>query len=105
MIGSGIAGSLYHEVGHQGAVLLNLLNSLGDDLRTTSADAEPIWGQWVRWRSEVVADLWALAQLGVGATLGLMGVVSLPKAFVFRLNRNDPHPAPWIRVLLSIRLG
>jgi hypothetical protein len=104
MIGIGIAGSLYHEVGHQGAALLGLVNSLGDDLRLHST-GEPIWEQWWRWRSEVIADLWALAQLGVAATLGLMGVVSLPKAFVFRLNRSDAHPTPWLRVILSTRLG
>ena len=30
-----------------------------------------------------------------------MSVVSLPRAFVFRVNVNDPHPTPWIRVKLS----
>jgi hypothetical protein len=35
----------------------------------------------------------------------LMGVVSLPRAFVFRLNADDPHPMPWIRVKLSAALG
>ena len=34
-----------------------------------------------------------------------MGVVSLPRAFVFRLNFDDPHPAPWIRVKLSAAIG
>jgi len=34
-----------------------------------------------------------------------MGVVSLPRAFVFRLNMNDPHPMPWIRVMLSAAIG
>jgi hypothetical protein len=37
--------------------------------------------------------------------MGLMGVVSLPRPFVFRLNPDDPHPAPWIRVKLSAALG
>jgi len=34
-----------------------------------------------------------------------MGVVSLPRAFVFRINLDDPHPMPWIRVKLSCALG
>jgi hypothetical protein len=34
-----------------------------------------------------------------------MGVVSLPKPFVFRLNVDDPHPIPWIRVKLSAAIG
>jgi hypothetical protein len=32
-------------------------------------------------------------------------VVSLPRAFVFRLNLDDPHPVPWIRVKLSCAMG
>lgn len=34
-----------------------------------------------------------------------MSVVSLPRAFVMRINLDDPHPAPWIRVKLSIAMG
>jgi hypothetical protein len=34
-----------------------------------------------------------------------MGVVSLPRAFVFRTNLDDPHPIPWIRVKLSCAMG
>src|SRR5678815_1165214 len=37
--------------------------------------------------------------------MGLIGVVSLPRAFVFRVAREDPHPFPWIRVMLSARIG
>jgi hypothetical protein len=31
--------------------------------------------------------------------------VSLPRPFVFRLNVDDPHPVPWIRVTLSCAMG
>jgi hypothetical protein len=34
-----------------------------------------------------------------------MGVVSLPRAFVFRGAASDPHPVPWIRVKLSCAMG
>ena len=34
-----------------------------------------------------------------------MGVVSLPRVFVFRMNVNDPHPIPWICVKLSAAIG
>jgi hypothetical protein len=34
-----------------------------------------------------------------------MGVVSLPSWFVFRVNTDDPHPMPWIRVKLSCAVG
>lgn len=108
MIGSGIASSLVHEVGHQGAALLDLINTLRPVLVKAIAQAgtrKKAWVCWERWISEIVADFWAMAKLGVAATTGLMVVVSLPKAFVFRVNMEDPHPAPWIRVMLSCAMG
>lgn len=108
MVGSGIASSLVHEVGHQAAALLSLVESLRPVLRSL-AEQNPseaaAWQLWERWISEIVADLWSVGRIGIASTLGLMGVVSLPRAFVFRLNPDDPHPAPWIRVKLSLALG
>jgi len=43
--------------------------------------------------------------VGITSTVGLIGVVSLPRAFVFRTNIEDPHPTPWIRVQLSAAIG
>jgi len=109
MIGSGVASSLVHEVGHQAAAILGLVDSLRPVLRDRTARAmsrEKIaWQCFERWISEIVADFWSVARLGVTSTVGLMGVVSLPRAFVFRLNLDDPHPFPWIRVKLSCSLG
>lgn len=108
MIGSSLASSLFHEVGHQGAALLDLVASLRAALREVPREGPEdalVWGLWERWISEVVADFWSVARVGVTATVGLMGVVSLPRPFVFRLNMDDPHPIPWIRVKLSSALG
>jgi hypothetical protein len=108
MVGSGIASSLIHEVGHQGAALLDLVNSLRPLLQAMQQGGSgppAAWRLWERWISEIVADFWSLLRVGVVATMGLMGVVSLPRAFVFRLNADDPHPAPWIRVKLSCAMG
>ncbi len=110
MVGSSIASSLIHEVGHQGAALLNLVETLRmaltDKLRQASDTREKLaWQLYHLWISEIVADFWAMGHLGVGATLGLMGVVSLPKYFMFRIKTDDPHPFPWIRVKLSLAFG
>lgn len=109
MIGSGVASSLVHEVGHQGAALLGLVASLRADIAVRAAAAEPraaaAWARWARWISEIVADFWAVARIGVAATNGLMAVVSLPRAFVVRDNVDDPHPTPWLRVKLSCAIG
>jgi hypothetical protein len=108
MVGSGIASSLIHEVGHQAAALLDLGKSLGQVLRGLQgirSEARAAWRLWERWLSEILADFWSIAKLGVASTLGLMGVVSLPRPFVLRLSLDDPHPAPWIRVKLSCAIG
>lgn len=108
MIGSGIASSLIHEVGHQGAALLDLVNSLRpvlQGLQRGRPEERAAWRLWERWISEIVADFWSVARLGISSTMGLKGVVSLPRPFVFRLNVDDPHPVPWIRVELSCAMG
>jgi len=108
MVGSGIASSLIHEVGHQAAALLDLIPSLRLALQNMQRRAGPdriAWELYERWISEIVADFWSVARIGISSTMGLIGVVSLPSAFVFRITLDDPHPVPWIRVMLSARIG
>jgi hypothetical protein len=109
MIGYGIASSLVHEVGHQAAALFGLVQSLRLDLqrmqRERPASEQQAWKLWERWISEIVADFWAIGKVGISSTLGLIGVVSLPRWFVFRMNPEDPHPFAWIRVMLSCAVG
>jgi hypothetical protein len=105
MIGSGIASSLIHEVGHQAAALLDLVSSLKIRLAEKRTRDPIAWGCFERWISEIIADVWAMGHLGITATLGLMGVVTLPEYFQFRLDLRDPHPAPYVRVMLSCEFG
>jgi len=110
MVGNGIASSLFHEVGHQGAALLGLVDSVRDALNARIAQAQTpqesrAWTLWSRWISEIVADFWAIGRVGITSTLGLLAVVSLPGYFVFRVNTDDPHPTPWVRVMLSCAIG
>jgi hypothetical protein len=108
MVGSGIASSLVHEVGHQAAELLGLLPSLRPLLKGMQSSGGPHrlgWQLWERWISEIVPDFWSVARLGITGTMGLIGVASLPRPFVFRVDPEDPHPAPWIRVKLSCAMG
>jgi hypothetical protein len=108
MVGTSIASSLVHEVGHQTAALLDLVNSLRPilkGLQRGSAASRAPWQLWERWISEIVADFWSVARVGIASTIGLIGVVSLPRPFVFRLNADDPHPMPWVRVKLSAAIG
>ncbi|WP_065377117.1 hypothetical protein [Ensifer adhaerens] len=108
MVGSGIASSLIHETGHQAAALIELVPSLRAMLKPLKEQASPdkdLWGIWDRWISEIVADFFSVARVGITSTIGLIGVVSLPRAFVFRVDVNDPHPTPWLRVKISAAIG
>jgi hypothetical protein len=109
MIGYGIASSLVHEVGHQGAALLGLKESLVAALGHAYDAADPAaraaWTLLLKWINEIIADVWAVSRIGISSTLGLIGIVSLPRRFVFRVNSEDPHPFPWIRVRLSCAIG
>ena len=107
MVGSGIASSLVHEAGHQGAEVLGLVSSLRQVLieRQSQHSEQPAWRLWERWISEIVADVWSLGLLGLTATQGLLAVVSLPRPFVFRIAEDDPHPFPWFRVKIGCAIG
>ena len=72
MIGSGIASSLIHEVGHQGAALLGLVPSLQPVLQAKQRETDEslVWQLWERWISEIVSDFWSVARVGVASTLG-----------------------------------
>jgi hypothetical protein len=105
MVGSGIASSLIHEVGHQASALLDLANSLRPLLQGMQRNGGQAWRLFERWIGEILSDFWSCARLGISATLGLMSVVGLPRPFMFRLNLDDPHPVPWIRVRLSCAMG
>ena len=105
MVGSGIAASLIHEVGHQASALLDLGTSLRPLLQGMQRNGGTAWRLFERWINEILSDFWSCARLGVAATLGLMSVVSLPRPFMFRLSLDDPHPVPWLRVRLSCAMG
>ena len=66
MVGSGIASSLVHEAGHQGAALIDLVESMRAVLieKQHQRPGERAWQLWERWISEIVADLWSLGLLG-----------------------------------------
>ncbi|GAA3815724.1 hypothetical protein GCM10022403_056550 [Streptomyces coacervatus] len=110
MVGYGIGASLVHEVGHQAVAQLGLLGSLRPVLydierHARTAAERTAFRYWGLTLSEVLADLFAVGKLGIGGTLGLMAVVSLPRRLVLAPALDDPHPFPYIRVRLSCALG
>lgn len=106
MIGSGLASSLIHEVGHAAFAQLELVPSLRAEIdRRIRQQPDGAWEAFSLWVSEVVADLWSVATVGITSTVGLLAVVSLPRYFVFRPGGSDPHPMPYLRVLISAAIG
>jgi len=106
MVGSGLAASLFHEVGHQAAALLNLVDTLKASLRAHRPPGHAFaWHLFEQWIGEILSDFWACARLGVGATLGLIGTLSLPRSLVFAFHPAEVHPVPWLRVRLSCAIG
>ncbi|MCB9495827.1 MAG: hypothetical protein H6686_02965 [Fibrobacteria bacterium] len=107
MVGGGVAGSLLHEVGHQAAALLDLVAAARRmlELRGRSGRDGAVWKVFSGWASEMLADLWALGHLGIAATTGLIGVLSLPAPLLFRVSPDDPHPMPWLRVKIGCAFG
>jgi hypothetical protein len=57
---------------------------------------------WMETSSEVVADIFAFAHCGYGAVAALHDVVAAESPTVLRYIPGDPHPIPFIRVLLNV---
>jgi hypothetical protein len=107
LLGIGLA-SLLHEVGHQGVASLKLLppyrTAIAQEaLRGTIPPEAASW--WSMKLSEVLPDLWAVAKLGITATLGLFGVLARTPRLTYFDNPTDPHPGGWLRALTSIAWG
>jgi hypothetical protein len=107
LLGLGLT-SLLHEVGHQGVASLGLLPFYRALIQRgiSRGDLDSFAGAWWSHKlSEVLPDLWAVAKLGITATLGLLGVLGRNDALTFHDRPDDPHPVPWLRAMTSARWG
>ncbi|HEY0712079.1 MAG TPA: hypothetical protein VGF45_05360 [Polyangia bacterium] len=107
LFGAALA-SVLHEVGHQGAALLDLVPAYQKVISRAAVagqltDIQAVY--WLRKISEALPDAWALCKLGPTASIGLFGTFGRSPRFTFHDNVADPHPMPWIRALLSVELG
>ncbi len=106
MIGHGIGSSLVHETGHQGAELLDLVESLRTSMQQARhrlpASRRASWRLFERWISEVIADVWAIGKIGISSTLGLIGIVSLPPTLPLPPAGSDRIVRDHLRVFLAV---
>ena len=97
--------ALIHEAGHQFAHITGwneeLAKALERGLSGASRDVAEVWGSWA---SEIAADTFAFAHTGYAAVVGLCDVLSGDEATVFQPRPGDPHPTPYVRVLLGTEM-
>ena len=96
--------ALHHEVAHDLEADLSLrpdlLSSLIDTLKKNGVPHTRI-KIWTQWAGEVVADLCALQLAGPAFTDVLMHLLLLPERLVNGFDPQDPHPTPYLRILLN----
>lgn len=100
-------GSIAHEAGHQGLATLGLVTVLSAVLRAAVARAGApralvdLFGLWAK---EIGPDFWTFCATGIAAAGGLAEILALPPRIAFRVSYTDPHPPPFLRVLLAFEL-
>jgi hypothetical protein len=99
--------SVLHESGHQALVLLGLVDALPRAFRAAldRAGAPAMLSDlFALWSSEIGPDFWSFCMSGPAAAAGLRDLLSLPPAHVLRVSWTDPHPPPYLRVLLGFAM-
>jgi hypothetical protein len=96
--------SILHEAGHLALVQLGLSECLPGALHDALADAgapEVIGKLFALWCLEIGPDFWGFCNCGSAEASGVMEILTLPSPRVFQVSAGDPHPPPFLRVLLA----
>jgi len=97
--------SVIHEVGHDALARLGMNRTLPrvfEAALMNSGAPKEIIKLYSLWSSEIGPDFWGFCCAGMAQTLSIKELLSLPPSRVFHFSSDDPHPAIYIRVLLSI---
>ena len=97
--------SILHEAGHEAIVRLGLIRALPRALSLALKRAgtpEDIVRLYSLWTSEIGPDLWTFCLSGLAQPATIREILALPPGHVFRVSWTDPHPPPYIRLLLSV---
>lgn len=99
--------SLAHEAGHQALKRIGLVDVLPAVFRAAlrAAGWPPVLqDMFALWASEIGPDFWTFCCAGMAQASGIRDLLSLPPGLVFRVSATDPHPPPYLRVLLGFEL-
>jgi hypothetical protein len=95
--------SVVHEAGHSAMARLELNSALPAVVAGALARAggrptlQNLFGLWTR---EIGPDFWVFCNCGAAAASGVREIVGLAPARVLAVSHTDPHPPPYLRVLL-----
>jgi hypothetical protein len=96
--------SVLHEVGHTAMVRLGLVSTLPEALRSALGRAgasDDVQRYYALWAFEIGPDFWTFCAAGPAAAGGIREILALPPAHAFHVSWTDPHPPPYLRVLLA----
>jgi hypothetical protein len=97
--------SVYHEVGHQTLVKLNMIPLLQHIVITRLVRAgatAPLAGLFANWIKELAPDFWAFCLTGMAQTCSLRDVLFLPPQQAFQIYPGQQHPPSYLRMLASV---
>ncbi len=95
--------SILHEVGHEALVRLGLVTVLPDVLRealTRAGAPQQVREYFPIWSSEIGPDFWTFCESGLASAAAIQEILALRPDVVLRVSGIDPHPPPYLRVLL-----
>jgi hypothetical protein len=96
--------SILHEVGHETMVRLGLVKTLPQMFRRVLENKgapATISELFALWSSEIGPDFWTFCASGIAEAGAIREILALPPSHCFRVSWTDPHPPPYLRVLLS----
>lgn len=96
--------SILHEAGHEVMVRLGLKELFPLVIEKALAKAgapKDIRNYFGLWMSEIGPDFWTFCNAGLAAAGGIREILALPQTMVFHISWSDPHPPPYLRVLLN----
>jgi hypothetical protein len=97
--------SIYHEVGHQTLIKLNLFKLIQQvfEQQLTRAGAsvlvKNLFNNWVK---ELAPDFWAFCLTGMAQTCSLRDILFLSQDQATFISASQPHPPGYIRFLVSV---
>jgi hypothetical protein len=97
--------SIFHEVGHQALVKLNMVSlwqKVFYEAVKRAGGAPLICSFYANWSKEIVPDFWAFCLSGMAQTCSIRDVLILPYNMMFSISTIQPHPPSFLRFLVSI---